>query len=196
MHLLVFSRVLPTSLGTGAPSNHAPTIHYAVPIIHLANHILHYTRLDCFAGWRLRRYCCLLFSIVSFRHCPPLAPLRKRQHVYTHTVLYRGLLGGIWGGGGLVDGRTGYRVLGSEARAFNTESSRFKSLPIYINSVTNIPTLQYCRLLWFLLLLPSLLLVSPTPDVFGLTTPCLACLLAFIGLFGRLGIGSHRMYIS
>lgn len=99
LHLLVVSRILPTSLGVGALSSliePRATIHYPLLVINLKNHALHYTRLDCFAGWRLRR---LLLFIFLLQHRP------SPQHVYTYT--YQLFLEGRRGG---VDGRIGYRV--------------------------------------------------------------------------------------
>ena len=102
LHLLVVSRTLPTSLGVGALSSliePCATVHYPVLVIHLKNHTLHYTRLDCFSGWRLRR-------VLPFIFFSDIA--QSPQHVYTYTHYYTAtILGGMWGG---VDGRRGYRV--------------------------------------------------------------------------------------
>ena len=110
-----------------------PTICYPVLVIHLENHTLHYTRPDCFAGWRLRRCCFLFFSLVSLRHRP--SP-RKRQHVYTYTHHYTatilGRIGvGLMGGWGIVP-----RVW---ELAFHTESSRFTSLRRRLNLCQRLP---------------------------------------------------------
>lgn len=62
----------------------------------------------------------------------------------------------------------------------------------YFNGVINITTLQYGPL--FCGSLDSLCVLLFSPVIFGLTPPHPLRACFFIGPFGQLGIGTHRMY--
>lgn len=132
---------------------------YATPvlIIYLENHTLHYTRLDCFAGWRLRS-CCFLIFLCCF---PPTSPITAEAAACVRVTIPRpfskGWGVGLMGGWGIVS-----RV---RELAFLMESSRFKSLrwrpqPAPALTNLNISTVSPVLLLystvlflWFLLIL-------------------------------------------